>query len=153
MLISLLLLMIIAAGGFAVTYLIDDDAPFMWRLAAGNVIGAAVFGSLGFGLALAFGFNPGVAVAAAILTLAPLLLFYRSDYRKNFRHDWTLAKGRLQGTNTRKFLRFAYYGFFFLLFFFFFDRSMLASEAGIFTGGIAKSGRSAVSSRCDLRLY
>src|SRR5205085_7618343 len=54
--------------------------------------------------------------------------------------DWSSAKGKLRGANTRKFLRFAHYAFFFLLLFFFFDRSMLESTAGIFTGGSQNLG-------------
>ena len=42
MIVSIVLIFVIALGGFAVTYLFADDEPLMWRLAAGNVIGSAV---------------------------------------------------------------------------------------------------------------
>src|SRR5688572_29481703 len=140
MLISLLLIAIAATGGFAVSYLIDDDAPFMWRLAAGNIIGCALFGTFGVLLTLFFGLNPAVVVAALLLAVSPVLLFYREDSRRRFRKDWSLARDRTQGTNTKKFRRLGYYVFFFLLFFFFFDRAMLESPAGIFTGGSQNLG-------------
>jgi hypothetical protein len=140
MLISLLLITIIAAGGFAISYLIDDEAPLMWRLAAGNVIGCAVFGTVVLVLCLLFGLSVGVVAAALLLTVLPLLIFYRSSYRQMLRHDWSAAKGKLEGYNTRKFLRFAYYASFFLLFFFFFDRVMIETPAGIFTGGSQNLG-------------
>jgi hypothetical protein len=81
-----------------------------------------------------------VVIAALLLSALPLLLFYRKSYRRKLTHDWSSAKGKLQGMNTRKFLRFAYYASFFLLFFFFFDRAMLESAAGIFTGGSQNLG-------------
>ena len=140
MLISLLLLAIAAAGGLAVSYLVDEDAPFLWRLAAGNVIGSALFGTFGVLLALFFGLNTAVVVAALLLTLLPIFVFYREDTRRRLRQDWSRAKDRMQGTNARKFLRLTYYAFFFLLFFFFFDRAMLESAAGIFTGGSQNLG-------------
>lgn len=140
MLISLLLIAIAAAGGFAVSYLFDEDAPFMWRLAVGNIVGCTVFGTAGFVLALLFGLNSAVAASALIIAASPVILFYRKDYRSKFERDWSRAKGKLQGFNTRKFLRFAFYALFFLLFFFFFDRAMLETPAGIFTGGSQNLG-------------
>lgn len=140
MLISLLLIAIITAGGFALSYAIDDEAPFMWRLAAGSIIGCAIFGTAGFVLALIAGLNAVVVIAVLLLSALPLLLFYPQNYRRKLAHDWSSAKGKLQGMNTRKFLRFAYYAAFFLLFFFFFDRAMLESAAGIFTGGSQNLG-------------
>ena len=140
MLISLLLLTLVSIGGFAITYLFDEESPIMWRLAAGNIIGSAVCGTAGFVLALMFGLNIGVLLGATIIALLPVLLFRGEDYRRRFRRDWLNAKSKLQGASTRKFLRFAYYAAFFLLFFFFFDRAMLESAAGIFTGGSQNLG-------------
>ena len=140
MLISLLLLAGAAAGGFAITYLIDDDAKLLWRVAAGNVIGSAVFGTVGFILALGVGLSVWTVAAAFLLSLLPIILLRRGERRKRLSGDWSRAKGNLQGGSSRKFLRFAYYAFFFLLFFFFFDRTMLESAAGIFTGGSQNLG-------------
>ena len=140
MLISLLLIAIITAGGFALTYVVEDEAPLMWRLAAGNIIGGAIAGTAAFALALVGGLNVGVVIGAMLVAISPVVLLYRSDYRRKLAHDWSAAKGKLQGANTRKFLRFAYYAFFFLLLFSFFDRAMLESAAGIFTGGSQNLG-------------
>jgi len=141
MLVSLLLIAIITAGGFALTYVIDEDGPLMWRLAAGNIIGSSVVGTAGFILALIFGLSMGAAVAALVLGLLPLLLLHRDTrHRRRLRQDWSRAKSKLQGANTRRFSRFAFYALFFLLFFFFFDRVMLLSAAGIFTGGSQNLG-------------
>jgi len=140
MVISLLLIAIATAGGFALSYLVDDDAPLMWRLAAGNILGSALFGTAAFVLALIAGLNAATIIAALVFALLPLALFYRSEYRRKLEQNWSSAKGKLQGASARKFLRFAYYGFFFLLFFFFFDRTMLESAAGIFTGGSQNLG-------------
>ncbi len=140
MLTSLLLIAIITAGGFALSYIVEDDAPLMWRLAAGNIIGGAIFGTTVFVLALIGGFNVGVITTALLIAVSPVILLYRNSYRRQLAHDWSRAKGRLQGANKRKFLRFAYYAVFFLLFFFFFDRAMLESAAGIFTGGSQNLG-------------
>jgi hypothetical protein len=140
MLISLLLIVISAVGGLSITYLIDDDAPLMWRLAAGSIIGCAIFGSVGFLLCLIFGLTAVVVTVSLALAAAPVLLFGEATRRNMLWHDWARAKGKLQGGNARKLLRVIYYALFFLLFFFFFDRAMLETSAGIFTGGSQNLG-------------
>ena len=140
MLISLLLIAIVTAGGFALSYVVEDDAPLIWRLAAGNILGSAVFGTAVFALALIAGLNTLTVMAAVVIAILPAILFYRRDYRRFAGRDWSSAKGKLQGANARKFWRFAHYLFFFLLFFFFFDRGMLESAGGIFTGGSQNLG-------------
>jgi len=134
MLISLLLLFLIACGGVALTYLITDDEPLLWRFAAGNVIGSAVFGTACFLLAMAFGFQPLVIVVGLALTLVPMGLL-RGKRRSVLIHDWAKSKGKLQGANLTKALNFAYYAFFLILFVAFFDRAYFANDQGIFTGG------------------
>ena len=140
MLNSLLMIVIATVGGFGITYFVDDDAPFLWRMAAGSVIGTAIFGTAAFALALGFGLTAPVVVAALATAVLPALLFCRDDYRRKIRQDWTRARDRMQGTTARRFLRLAYYVFFFLFFFFFFDRAMLESANGIFTGGSQNLG-------------
>ena len=140
MLISLLLIATATAGGLPVTYLVDEDAPLMWRLAAGNIIGCAILGTVAFILALAFGLTVVTVVAASAMALLPLLMLRNPVRRKKFYDDWSRAKSRTQGSSGKKFLRFAYYTFFFLLFFFFFDRAMLESASGIYTGGSQNLG-------------
>src|SRR5688572_21014971 len=107
MLLSLLLISLIAAGGLALTYLITDDEPFMWRLAAGSVIGSAVCGTAAFVIASVFGLNVATAALSVALAMLPLALFYRDRHWKQLRTDWSRAKGKLQGASWAKFLRFA----------------------------------------------
>src|SRR5688572_19176282 len=140
MLLSILLIAIITSGGFALSYLVDEDKPLMWRIAAGNILGCAIFGTVGFTLALLLGLNVAVVLAALAISLLPLLLFYRNPQRRNLATNWSRAKGKLQGASAQKVPRLAYYVFFFLLFFFFFDRAMLESGGAIFTGGSQNLG-------------
>ena len=135
MLISLILLFIITLGGAALTYLFVRDEPLLWRLAAGTVIGSAIFGTAGFLIAMGLGLSGVTVVAATALTLAPTLLLVDRERRKLFEHDWAKAKGKLQGANRSKVLRFLYYAAFLLLFVFFFDRAMIETADGIFTAG------------------
>jgi hypothetical protein len=134
MLVSSLLILLIAAGGFALTYLIEEDGPFLWRSAAGAVIGSSIYGTLVFVIGCAAGLTIASPVALA-LTLLPLLLFRDGERLRRFRIDWQRAMNKMQGGSWAKFLRFAFYAFFFLLFCFFFSQAMYQTPAGIFTGG------------------
>src|SRR5687768_15200745 len=124
MLISLILIFILAFSGLAVTYLFADDETFLWRVSAGNVIGSAIFGSLGFVIVSLFGLSAATVLISLVLTISPLILFTRKDFQKRFRRDWIKAKGKLQGANAKKAFRFLYYAFFFVLFWIFFERAM-----------------------------
>ncbi|MEP7211713.1 MAG: hypothetical protein ABI791_01460 [Acidobacteriota bacterium] len=140
MAVSILLIFVIALGGFAVTYIFADDEPLMWRLASGNVIGSAVFGTLAFIASMAAGFNVPVLIFCLLASLLTLLAFRNTANARVFKHDWAKAKGKLRGANMRKFSRFAYYAFFFLLFVFFFRRGMIETSQGIFTGASQNLG-------------
>lgn len=135
MLLSLVLIVAVTASGFALTYLIEREEPFLWRFAAGTVAGSAVFGTVSFLLALIAGFNVGVVAAALIITLLPVLLIVRGPRRKAFDHDWARAKGKMQGASSAKVIRFVYYAAFLLLFVLFFSQTMYRTDQGIFTGG------------------
>jgi hypothetical protein len=136
MFLSFFLITLITAGGFALTYVTHDDEPLMYRLAAGCVIGSAVFGTLGLLLASAAGLTVMTAGIMTALMLVPLMLLYgRSDRSRRFATDWNNAKNRLQGKSIRRLLPFVYYLFFFLVFLFFFERTMFVRDGGIFTGG------------------
>ena len=140
MLISLLFLALIASGGMALTYLVADEKPLMWRLSAGSIIGSAAFGLLAFVAACVAGFGPVTLVVSLAVTMLPLLLLRRGDNRKRFIRDWAKAKGTLQGSNLKKFRRFSYYAFFFILFWLFFDRVMFEMNGAIQTGGSQNLG-------------
>jgi hypothetical protein len=140
MIISLVVLLLIAFSGFALTYLFADDEPFLWRLSAGNIIGAAIFGLVGFLIASLFGLYPATVLIALLISILPLALFTKKDIKKKFGRDWGKAKGKMQGANFKKILRFGYYLFFFVLFWFFFERVMFETSRGIFTGGSQNLG-------------
>ena len=140
MIISLLVIALIAFGGMALTYLVADEKPLLWRLSAGSVIGSVAFGLLAFVAASVAGFSAVTVIAALLITMLPLLLLRRSDIGKRFWHDWAKAKGTLQGMNLGKFSRFAYYASFFLLFWLFFDQTMFVLKEAIHTGGSQNLG-------------
>ena len=140
MLISALLIILIAVGGLGLTYLVADEEPLMWRLAAGNIIGSAVFGLIAFVAACLFGFGPVTIIISLGITLLPLILLRQRETRIKFRHDWAKAKGKFQGGNLKRFRGFAYYAFFFLVLWFFFDQTMYEMRDGIYTGGSQNLG-------------
>ena len=135
MLISLFLILLVTLGGFGLTYLLADDESFLWRVAAGNVVGSAVFGLIIFLLACFFGFSLLTISTAFVISLLPLAVFSQKINRTLFEKDWRKAKGKLEGANFKKALRFGYYAFFLVLFWLFFERAMLETVEGIFTGG------------------
>ena len=135
MLISIIILILIAFGGMSLTYLVTDEEPFMWRLAVGNIVGAAVFGIIAFVLALLFGFSTATVLIALAITLLPLTIFLKRERRTKFLHDWAKAKGKFQGGNLKRFSGFGYYAFFLVLFWLFFGQTMYETSQGIFTGG------------------
>ena len=135
MILSILILMSICAGGFSLTYVIEPEKTFLWRVAAGFVIGSALFGTLTFFLAMLGGLSNVTVAGALILAISPAALFVDGRRRAIFTGDWAKAKGKLQGAGTPKLLRFAYYAGFLVLFVFFFDRAMIETDQGIFTGG------------------
>lgn len=139
MLISLMLILLITAGGFALSYLIESDEPFLWRAAAGLVVGSSIYGTITFVLACFFGLTAASPIAL-ILTLAPLILFRDKARWKQFKIDWQRATNKMQGGSWAKFLRFAFYALFFLVFCFLFAQAMFQTPAGIYTGGAQNGG-------------
>lgn len=140
MLISLIFIALIAFGGMALTYLVVDDEPFMWRLSAGSIVGSAVFGLIVFVAGFFVGFNSVTIFISLAITLAPALMLRQSPYKKTFLHDWAKAKGTMEGVNLKKGLRFTYYAFFLIVFWFFFDRAVFELKDGLYTGGSQNYG-------------
>ncbi len=140
MLVSIVLILLITGGGFGLTYLFSDDETFLWRVAAGSVAGSAVFGLICFTLACFFGFSAAIIALSFLITLAPLAVFSQETNRRAFQKDWQKAKGKLEGANFKKALRFVYYALFVVLFWLFFDRTMIETAQGIFTGGSQNLG-------------
>lgn len=135
MLVSLILLIVLTVGGFALTYFFADDESFLWRVCAGNVVGSVLFGLICFLSACAFGFSTTSVSLSYLLALAPLAVFARTDFRERFANDWRAALKNWEGTDFNKLLRFVYYSFFLVLFWFFFQRAMMDTASGaIFIG-------------------
>ncbi len=135
MALSFFIILFLSFSGLAVTYLFAKEENFLWRLAAGSIIGSAIYGLVGFVIACFFGLNAATSSIALLIALLPLILLTKNEYRRNFRRDWKAAVNKTNGVNSRIFRRLAYYAFFFLLFVFFFDRAMLEMRDGIYTGG------------------
>ena len=140
MLLSFILILLITVGGLILTYLFADDEPLLWRVCAGNIVGSALFGLIYFLLACFFGFNQATVSLSFLISLSPLVLFNNKANRLKFLANWRKAKGKLEGANSKKIFRFAYYVFFFGLFWLFFERAMLETPNGIFTGGSQNLG-------------
>ena len=141
MLISFVFVAVIAAAGMIYTYLIFDDEPFLWRIAVGNVLGAAVFGTVLFLTGLAVGMTIWSVGAAILISVAPAIVLVRRPGIAARSHlDWQRAKGRLQGGSFAKFLGATYYAGFILLFILFFAQAMYETGEGIFTGGYQNLG-------------
>lgn len=135
MLISLILLLIVMVGALGLTYLVFDEETMMFRLAAGNIIGCAIFGTALFALTFVFGLTYVSVGAALLISLSPLFLLTDKDRRKRFNSDKAKAFGKLQGGTLARFTGFAFYAFFFIVFCLFFSQTMYTTPAGIFTGG------------------
>lgn len=140
MIVSIILLIAMGSGGTALTYLVVKEKPLMWRLAAGNIIGSAVFGLISFVAACLVGFSAVTVGISLAVSMLPLLLLQKKERQAIFLHDWAKAKGKLQGGNATKFLRFAYYAFFFIVFWYFFDRVIYELKDGLYTGGSQNYG-------------
>jgi hypothetical protein len=135
MLLAIIQMAAVAAGGLGLTYLIQTEKPLLWRVCAGAVIGSAVFGMAGFLLAMAAGLNAATVAGAFGVTLLPLILVFRGPGKRAFSRDWSSAKGRLQGASQPRVLGFIYYAAFLVLFLLFFSQTMYEMPDGIYTGG------------------
>jgi hypothetical protein len=140
MTLSFLLLLIASLGGLAVTYLIERDMRLMVRLLAGHAIGVTIWGTLAFVLGFGLGINSTSSAISLGLSVLPVLLFLRSEFRQRLARDWKTAQSSLQGRPLAKAAGLAYYLFFFFLFVAFFDRAMIVRDSGIFTGAASNFG-------------
>ena len=134
MLISLIIVTAITFGGAALTYLVAENRPLMWRLAAGCVIGSAITGTAALLLAGTLGLTMAAAALAIAFTMLPRATLYRDATRKAIVHDWAKAVGKLSDGGKR-FGGFAFYAFFLVVFCLFFSQTMYQTPQGIFTGG------------------
>jgi hypothetical protein len=140
MVITIIILFIITAGGTALTYLYEKEDSLLVRLAAGNVVGSAIFATVGFLIACAFGLSIATVLITLILTLLPVAILTKKDSQRQFKANLNKARGKLDGANLKKILTFGYYLSIFIVLWFFFERAMVETSEGIFTGGSQNLG-------------
>jgi hypothetical protein len=87
--VSLALVALSAAwlGGTAATYLFDDDAPLLARLAVGAPLGLAAWGLAGFVAACVLGLGPAAILLGLLVAVAPVLAFRDADRRRQLAGD------------------------------------------------------------------
>ncbi|MBX3298010.1 MAG: hypothetical protein KF736_00945 [Acidobacteria bacterium] len=140
MLISFALMAILSVGGGALTYLFVREASILWRLAAGSIIGSAIFGIAAFIVACITGLT-GVGVAVAlIVALLPLFVFLNRQERTQMKREFAHARGKLEGGGLARAGGLAFYVIFFVIFWLFFGQTMYETDQGIFTGGSQNLG-------------
>lgn len=140
MLYTLLLIIATTAGGFALTYFFASGKKFLWRVAAGNVIGSAIFGTALFLSATLLGFDAVAILVALAITVSPAAIFFSRPKKAELRQDWAVAKGRLSGAGLVRLSSFAYYAAAAIVFALFFGRAMYQTADGIFTGASQNLG-------------
>jgi hypothetical protein len=74
-------------GGTAATYLFDDDAPLLARLAVGAPLGLAAWGLAGFVAACLFGLGPAAILIGLLAAAAPVLAFRDAGRRRQLAGD------------------------------------------------------------------
>lgn len=135
MLLSLLTILLVTISGAAITYLYSKEDSLMVRLAAGNVIGQALWGTIGLIVFSIAGFSTTTVLIALVISLLPLaILFLKADIKEKFSRDLQSAKDKLQNATLKRFLNFVYYTAWFGMFCLFFNRAMIEKSDGIFTG-------------------
>jgi hypothetical protein len=145
MLLVFLLIIVITAAGFGVTYAYDNDSPFIFRIAAGVVIGLTLLGFAGVLTGLIFGVSAASTVAAGLLAAAPLALLQNSSRRQKALGDWAefqrTAQGFYADLNIRTTIGLAAYVSLLILLWFFFQRAMIVlPDGGIGTGAANNLG-------------
>src|SRR5260370_21292214 len=112
MTIALALSLIAIASGTVLTYTYDEDAPLASRLCSGACIGFALFGLLGFALALVFGLPASALMATAFLLATPLFLLVDPERRAQVSTDIVSATQAISRSMSRP-ARWAFIYFFF----------------------------------------
>lgn len=135
MFLSFALIAFIASGGFALTYLLTREVTVLWRVAAGNILGSAVFGTALFLITLVGGLTAATAALALVISMLPIVLLRTPEIKAALKKERIKAREKLQGKSMRRLLPAVYYVLFALVFVFFFERAMIETSQGIFTGG------------------
>ncbi|HNQ16197.1 MAG TPA: hypothetical protein PKM58_11570, partial [Pyrinomonadaceae bacterium] len=89
MILTFAIIALISVAGASITYLYEKEDSLMARLAAGNVIGSAILGTVGFIAACVAGLSAATVVVSLLITLAPLaILFVNKSVRGEYM-NWT----------------------------------------------------------------
>lgn len=138
MLIALALALIAIAGGAALSYLWDEDAPLAARLCMGACVGFAALGLAGFVLASVIGFSSLALGLAAAALASPLALLLKPRLRAEAGQDFREAvRGVRRAVLHPKWpatVHFIFYASVAVLLWFVFDRAMVELPDGIYTG-------------------
>jgi hypothetical protein len=138
MLFALVLISVAVAGGAAVTYFFDEDAPLVSRLCMGACIGMAAFGLIGFILASGFGLTPFVLILTAAVIASPLVLVLKGKHRAEVRTDFhemarSIRRAMLYPTQ-RTTVYAVFYALIVIVLWLVFNRAMVELPDGIYTG-------------------
>jgi hypothetical protein len=144
MTISLVLTFIAIASGTVLTYTYEEDAPLASRLCSGACIGFALFGLLGFALALVFGLTSPALIATAFLLATPLFLLVDPERRARVSEDINKALQAISRAISRP-DRWAIIYFFFyagvaVVAWLVFARAIFEKPDGIYTGVLNNYG-------------
>src|SRR3712207_3952964 len=121
MFLSFIILLLITFSGLVLTYLYDDeDAPLLVRFAAGNVVGAALYSLVAFLIFCFFGMTAATVWLSAIVSLLPVALLAKQDFREGFFVTLSAAGKKLEGVSGQKIASFAYYAVLLVILYFFF---------------------------------
>ncbi|HYG79741.1 MAG TPA: hypothetical protein VD861_05100, partial [Pyrinomonadaceae bacterium] len=138
MFLALALALIAVAGGAALTYLWDDDAPLAARLCMGACVGFAALGLVGFVFASITGLTPAALALTAIVVASPLAWLARPRLRaaasKDFHEAARAAHRSVLHPTRRSSVLFIFYAAVAVLLWFVFDRAMFERPDGIYTG-------------------
>ncbi len=138
MLTALALALITIAGGAALTYLWDEDAPLAARLCMGACVGFAALGLLGFIVASVIGFSLTALVLTAAAISSPLALLARPRLRAEVRRDFQEASRAVHRSvlhpTRRASFSFIFYAAVAALLWLVFDRAMVELPDGVYTG-------------------
>jgi hypothetical protein len=139
MLFAIGLILIATAGGAALTYLYDRNAPLAARLCMGACTGLAALGLAGFVIASFIGLTPLALMLSAAVVAAPLLLLMKPVFVSQVRDDLQAARlgvrRAILHTSWRAFVYVIFYVLLTVMLYYFFDRAVVETAEGIYTGG------------------
>jgi hypothetical protein len=138
MILAVLLTLAFTLGGACLSYYYDKDAPLIFRLCSGAVVGMAVFAVVAFWLAILVGFGAVSIGLAALISAAPLITLHHAVIRER-----VLADVRSAGAAMGQFIHkpragqigtLSVVAFLLVIFWVFFGRAMIVKPEGLFTG-------------------